>query len=155
MVGSKGCDISSWDVSSYKAAATTSLHPELEACVQFVAMQSSPLVQYSIKSPLKVKFRTHFPLVKLSNLPCCCLPHMAVFLNLWTKLWKQPMNYLKVRWPCSWGLRNTLSGNKIFSVKRLKLHWRTRLLALSFMLFFLHVIDMLLLLWITTLFVPI
>ena len=55
MVGSEGCDISSWDVSSYKAAATTSLHPELEAYVQFVAMQSSPLVQYSIKSLLKVK----------------------------------------------------------------------------------------------------
>ena len=150
MVGSEGCDISSWDVSSYKAAATTSLHPELEAYVQFVAMQSSPLVQYSIKSPLKVKFRTHFPLVKLSNLPCCCLPHMAVFLNLWTKLWKQPMNYLKVRWPCSWGLRNTLSGNKNFFRKKIETTLRNKVISP-----FLHVIDMLLRLWITTLFVPI
>ncbi|CAN6230472.1 unnamed protein product [Urochloa humidicola] len=53
MARAEGCDISDWDISAYKAAATASFHPEPEAYVEF-AMQTLPLVQSAIKSLLKV-----------------------------------------------------------------------------------------------------
>ncbi|XP_062181895.1 uncharacterized protein LOC133886176 [Phragmites australis] len=52
MARMEGCDISSWDVSAYKAAADASFHPELEAYVEF-ATQSLPLVQSAVKSLLQ------------------------------------------------------------------------------------------------------
>ncbi|CAN6243209.1 unnamed protein product [Urochloa humidicola] len=53
MARAEGCDISDWDISAYKAAATASFHPEPEAYVEF-AMQTLTLVQSAIKSLLKV-----------------------------------------------------------------------------------------------------